>query len=78
MLLNEAGERFVSRYEPAGDLASRDLVARAIVREMERTARPCLPDAWPISMRAYIANGFPTITEACAHAGLDLAATAFR
>src|SRR4029434_7446242 len=36
-LVNAAGERFVHRYESAGDLASRDLVARAIVREMERT-----------------------------------------
>ena len=32
-LLNEDGERFMTRYEPAGELASRDLVSRAIVRE---------------------------------------------
>ena len=38
-LVNDAGERFMTRYEPAGDLASRDLVSRAIVREMERTQR---------------------------------------
>ncbi len=42
-LVNDAGERFVQRYEPAGDLASRDLVARAIVREMQRTGAPRLP-----------------------------------
>ena len=29
-LVNEAGEPFMTRYEPAGDLASRDLVSRAI------------------------------------------------
>ena len=39
-LVNQAGERFVQRYEPAGDLASRDLVARAIVREVQRTGAP--------------------------------------
>ena len=39
-LVNDAGERFMTRYEPAGDLASRDLVSRAIVREMERTGAP--------------------------------------
>ena len=42
-LVNADGERFVHRYEPAGDLASRDLVARAIVREVERTNAPGVP-----------------------------------
>jgi L-aspartate oxidase len=72
-LLNEAGERFVSRYDPAGDLASRDLVARAIVREMERTGRPVylsLAHLDPV----YVRRRFPTITQACAEAGFDLAA----
>ncbi len=39
-LLNGHGERFMTRYEPAGELASRDLVARAIVREEVRTGAP--------------------------------------
>ena len=39
-LLNVHGERFMTRYEPAGELASRDLVARAIVREEARTGAP--------------------------------------
>ena len=39
-LLNADGERFMTRYEPAGELASRDLVSRAIVREQQRTRRP--------------------------------------
>src|SRR5215212_5353875 len=72
VLRNAAGKRFVQRYEPAGDLASRDLVARAIVREVERTgARVYLslahldPD--------YVRHRFPTIAQACRQAGLDLA-----
>ena len=40
-LLNAEGERFMTRYERAGELASRDLVSRAIVREQGRTARRC-------------------------------------
>jgi L-aspartate oxidase len=71
-LVNQAGERFVHRYEPAGDLASRDLVARAIVREVERTGEPvflCMAHLDPEFVRAR----FPTITEACRQAGLDLA-----
>ncbi|HET9567935.1 MAG TPA: FAD-dependent oxidoreductase, partial [Vicinamibacterales bacterium] len=39
-LVNADSERFVHHYESAGDLASRDLVARAIVREVERTNAP--------------------------------------
>ena len=39
-LLNADGERFMTRYEPAGELASRDLVSRAIVREQRRTGQP--------------------------------------
>ena len=71
-LINEAGEAFVQRYEPAGDLASRDLVSRAIVRELERTGAPVyltMAHLDPIFVR----HRFPTIARACADAGLDLA-----
>jgi L-aspartate oxidase len=71
-LVNQAGERFVQRYEPAGDLASRDLVARAIVREAERTGAPVY-----LSMAHmdpdYVRRRFPTIADACRQAGFDLA-----
>ena len=71
-LVNEAGERFVQRYEPAGDLASRDLVARAIVREAERTGAPIYLTMAHLDAD-YVRRRFPTITEACRRAGLDLA-----
>ena len=71
-LLNAAGERFMPRYERAGELASRDLVSRAIVREQGRTRAPVY-----LSMRQFdpewVRHRFPTITEACKTAGLDLA-----
>ena len=71
-LVNTAGERFVQRYEPAGDLASRDLVARAIVREVERTGAPVFLSMAHLD-HDYIRKRFPTIAQACRQAGLDLA-----
>jgi L-aspartate oxidase len=71
-LVNDAGERFMRRYEPGGDLASRDLVARAIVKEAERTGAPIY-----LSLRHldpdFVRGRFPTITQACREAGFDLA-----
>ena len=71
-LLNGAGERFMSRYQPAGELASRDLVSRSIVAEQRRTGQPVF-----ISMRhlepAWVRRRFPTIAETCRSAGFDLA-----
>jgi L-aspartate oxidase len=71
-LVNAEGERFVQRYEPAGDLASRDLVARAIVREVERTNAPVFLSMAHLDP-GYVRSRFPAITEVCRHAGLDLA-----
>jgi L-aspartate oxidase len=71
-LINDAGERFVTRYEPAGDLASRDLVARAIVREMARTGGRVYLSLAHLDPD-YVRRRFPTIAGACADAGLDLA-----
>ena len=59
-LVNARGEAFMSAYDPAGDLAPRDIVARGIAREVERTGGPVHltlnhldPD--------YVTKRFPTI-----------------
>ena len=70
-LVNANGEPFMERYDPAGDLAPRDRVARGIVRETERTG------AVYLSMEhldpAFVHARFPLISEACRRVGLDLA-----
>ena len=71
-LINAEGEAFVSRYESAGDLASRDRVSRAIAREEERTARPVYLSLQQLDPD-YVHQRFPLIAEACRVAGLDLA-----
>ena len=72
VLVNAAGERFMTRYEAAGELASRDLVSRAIVQEQQRTGQPVY-----LSMQhldpAWVRGRFPTIAAACLEAGFDLA-----
>jgi L-aspartate oxidase len=74
-LLNVHGQRFMTRYEPAGELASRDLVARAMVKEAARTGAPVT-----LSMRHldadWVRRRFPTLAEACRQRGLDLATDA--
>jgi len=71
-LINDAGEAFMTRYEPAGDLASRDLVARAIVKEVARTGAPVYLTMSHLDPE-YVRRRFPTIARACREAGFDLA-----
>jgi L-aspartate oxidase len=70
-LLNADGERFMTRYEAAGELASRDLVSRAIVREQRRTGAPVYLSMAHLDPEWTRAR-FPTIADACRAVGLDL------
>jgi L-aspartate oxidase len=71
-LVNADGEAFVSRYEAAGDLASRDRVSRAIAREEARTGRPVYLSLGALDA-GFVRARFPLIADACRRAGLDLA-----
>jgi L-aspartate oxidase len=71
-LVNDSGERFMNRYDPAGDLAPRDRVARAIILEQRRTGRPVyltLAHLPASDVRA----AFPSLVALCRQADLDLA-----
>jgi L-aspartate oxidase len=71
-LVNEQGEFFMTRYEPSGDLAARDRVARAIVLEAERTGAPVYLTLAHLPA-ADVRARFPLIAMLCERAGLDLA-----
>jgi L-aspartate oxidase len=71
-LVNDAGERFMPRYERAGELASRDLVSRAMAREVVRTGAPVSLSLQHLDSD-WVHARFPTISEACRSVGLDLA-----
>jgi len=72
ILRNEAGERFMADQHPLAELAPRDIVARAITREMRRTGRPhvCL-DVTHLPA-ATVRLRFPTIYRTCRELGLDI------
>jgi L-aspartate oxidase len=71
-LLNGEGERFMTNYERAGELASRDRVSRAIVKEATRTGQPVFLSLQHLDAE-WVHQRFPTIAAACRTAGLDLA-----
>ena len=71
-LVNALGEAFMSRYDPAGDLASRDRVSRAIVRERQRTGGPVFLSLEGLDPD-FVHERFPLISDGCRRAGLDLA-----
>ena len=71
-LVNADGEPFMRRFDPAGDLAPRDVVARGIVREMERTGGSVFLTLAHLDAE-YVRSRFPTIAAMCASLGLDIA-----
>jgi L-aspartate oxidase len=68
---NAAGDRFLVRAHPDAEMAPRDVVARAIRRELERTGQPTVfLDATGIPADRLYAR-FPTITRFLAGYGID-------
>ncbi len=71
-LLNLHGERFMPALDPRAELAPRDIVARAIDAEMQRTGSDhVLLDIRHLG-EAAIRHHFPTIHAHCAGRGLDI------
>jgi L-aspartate oxidase len=68
-LVNGSGEAFMHRYDPAGDLAPRDVVARAIECE-KRLGCGVFLDAREAIGAAFDSH-FPAVFAACMSAGVD-------
>jgi L-aspartate oxidase len=69
VLVDERGRRFMPAVHPAGELAPRDVVARAIHRETARGRRVFLDCRAAIGDR--FSSAFPTVYAACRSAGID-------
>ncbi|MFC0216105.1 L-aspartate oxidase [Paenibacillus chartarius] len=71
-LRNINGERFMERYHEQLELAPRDVVARAIVSEMEATKSTFVYIDITHESEELVKHRFPTIYEYCLQYGLDL------
>jgi L-aspartate oxidase len=72
ILKNIKGEAFMHRYDPRKDLASRDIVARAIDQEMKTHGDPFVYlDISHLDLHKF-QKQFPTIYKKCHSLGIDL------
>jgi L-aspartate oxidase len=69
VLVDAKGEPFMNRYDPRGDLAPRDVVARGIHRQIE-TGEGAFLDARK-AIGARFPAEFPAVFAACISAGID-------
>lgn len=72
VLRNIRGERFMEKYHHQLELAPRDVVARAIVNEMEETKSTFVYLDITHESADKVKHRFPTIYETCLRYGLDL------
>ncbi|HUG90676.1 MAG TPA: L-aspartate oxidase [Planctomycetaceae bacterium] len=71
-LVNSRGERFMSAYDPAGELAPRDVVSRAITDELAKSQHPCVYLDLSHLDPNVVRQRFPHIGQVCAEFGIDI------
>ncbi|MBD2566679.1 L-aspartate oxidase [Anabaena lutea] len=75
-LVDNEGRRFAFDYHPAGELAPRDVVSRAIFSHLQRTSADLATAHVWLDMRPIpadkIRHRFPNIIQVCQHSGIDV------
>ncbi len=72
-LVDRDGNPFMDRYDERAELAPRDVVARAIDREMKRTGSLCVYLDIRHHSRAFLRRRFPRIYSRCLEFGIEMA-----
>ena len=72
-LIDRKGYRFMHDYDSRGELAPRDVVSLAIVRQMEKTASPNVFLDLTHKPADWLYDRFPSITATCKQFGIDVA-----
>ncbi|MCP3906952.1 MAG: L-aspartate oxidase [Oceanicoccus sp.] len=71
-LLLPNGERFMERFDKRGELAPRDIVARAIDHEMKRLGSDCVYLDISHKSPEFLLHHFPTVKARCLELGIDI------
>ena len=71
-LCDKSGAEFMAKYDRRKELAPRDIVARSIYEEMEKTSSPNMYLNASIIGKEKLLDRFPTIAARCLKCGIDI------